>query len=308
MNPQQEVTVTLASPTTAASCGTVDSIGYLSLSNGAWVRYLMKSPIITCTADLAITQVADHETVSSGDPIGFMIEVTNNGNGTASAVTLTDTLPAGTGLAWSVGGTDADACTITAGVLTCNFGDISPGAAKTIRLTSPTLNASSNCSNSTISNTATVMASNQPEGRSAIASITVLCPRAYASIWADTPSVTVGDPVNYTVTIGNIGDGIARDAFVDTTLANNSGLSWSITNVTPPQRRQQLHDRRQWTIRGALVQLRPDRPAAGGHHHGHFADHRCQLRYAFVRRLCQLQQWWREQIQAGVHYGQLLSQ
>jgi uncharacterized repeat protein (TIGR01451 family) len=183
--------------------------------------------------DLVITQIADQETVSSGDPIGFTITTTNNGDGIANSVTLTDTLPIGTGLSWSVGGTDGAACTITAGVVSCNFSDMAPGAVKTIRLTSPTPNASGTCSNLTISNTATVVASNQPEGRSATASITVLCPRAYADIWADTSSVVVGDPVNYTITIGNMGDGTARDVFVDTTLANNPGLSWSITDIIP---------------------------------------------------------------------------
>lgn len=233
MDPQQEVTITLTSPTTSASCGTVNSIGYLSLSNGAWVRYIMKPPIITCTPDLAITQIADQETVSSADPVGFTITITNNGGGIANSVTLTDTLPIDTGLAWSVSGTDAATCTNNAGVLSCNFGDMPPGAVKTIRLTSPTPNASDKASCPTISNTATVMASNLPEGRSATASITVLCPRVYIDVWPDTPRVTAGDPVSFTVTVGNMGEGIAKDVDSEVGLPNNPGLSWSITNVTP---------------------------------------------------------------------------
>jgi uncharacterized repeat protein (TIGR01451 family) len=86
--------------------------------------------------------VADQETVSSGDPIGFTISITNYSGDIASSVTLTDTLPIDIGISWSVSGTDAASCTITAGVLSCNFGDISPGAVRTIRLTSPTPNAS----------------------------------------------------------------------------------------------------------------------------------------------------------------------
>jgi len=184
--------------------------------------------------DLAITQVADHETVSPGDPISFTITIANNGDGMASSVTLTDTLPTDTGLAWSVGGTDGASCTTTAGVVSCNFGDMPPGAVKTIRLTSPTPSASpDDASCPTISNTATVMADNQPEGRSATASTKVLCPRVYTSVWADTPSVEAGDPVSYTVTVGNLGEGIIRDVDSETGLPNNPGLSWSISKVTP---------------------------------------------------------------------------
>lgn len=233
MTPGQDVTITLTSPTTSASCGTVNSIGYLSLTNGAWFRYIMKPPIITCTADLAITQVADHGTVSTGDPVGFTITITNNGTGIASGVTLTDTLPTAAELSWSVGGTDAASCAITAGVLSCNFGDMSPSAVKTIRLTSPTHYQGGTGFCPTISSTATVMASNQPEGRSATASTNVQCPHVYLSIWADTPSVVAGDPARYTVTIGNLGEGIARDVDLEVGLPNNAGLSWSITNVTP---------------------------------------------------------------------------
>jgi uncharacterized repeat protein (TIGR01451 family) len=190
--------------------------------------------IIPAAQDLAITQVADQETVSSGDPIGFTISITNNSDDIASSVTLTDTLPIDIGISWSVSGTDAASCTITAGILSCNFGDMSPSAVKTIRLTSPTPNSSpDHASCPTISNTATVMASNQTEGRSATASITMLCPRAYISVWADTPSVTAGDPVSYTITVGNMGEGIARNVDSEAGLPNNPGLSWSITNVTP---------------------------------------------------------------------------
>ena len=189
--------------------------------------------IVPGAQGLAITQTADQETVSSGDPIGFTISITNNSEEVASSVTLTDTLPANTGLSWSLSGTDAASCTITAGALSCDFGDVAPGAAKAIKLTSPTPNSSGECSNLTISNTATVTASNQPDSRSATASISVLCPRVSISVSADTPSVTAGDPVSYTVTLGNMAEGIARNVISETTLPNNPGLSWSITDVTP---------------------------------------------------------------------------
>src|SRR5262249_2226199 len=76
---------------------------------------------------------------------------------TATGVTLTDTLPSGNGLSWSVGGVDGGSCSITAGVLNCNFGDVPFAGSKTVTLTSATTAA--NCA--TINNTATVGATNE---------------------------------------------------------------------------------------------------------------------------------------------------
>jgi uncharacterized repeat protein (TIGR01451 family) len=183
--------------------------------------------------DLAITQVADHATVSTGDPVGFTVTITNNGNGTANNVTLTDTLPIYPELSWSVSGTDAASCTITEAIVSCNFGDMPPGEVKTIRLTSPTQYISGTGFCPIIISVADVMATNQPEERSASANTTVLCPYVYISVWSDTPDVTAGDPISFTISVGNTGDGIAKDVEVVTGLPNKPGLSWSITNVTP---------------------------------------------------------------------------
>jgi uncharacterized repeat protein (TIGR01451 family) len=183
--------------------------------------------------DLAITQVADHATVSTGDPVGFTVTITNNGNGSANNVTLTDTLPIYPELSWSVSGTDAASCTITEAIVSCNFGDMPPGEVKTIRLTSPTQYISGTGFCPIIISVADVMATNQPEERSASANTTVLCPYVYISVWSDTPDVTAGDPISFTISVGNTGDGIAKDVEAATGLPNKPGLSWSITNVTP---------------------------------------------------------------------------
>ncbi len=153
--------------------------------------------------DLAITQVADQETVSTGDPMGFTITVTNNGDATANSVTLSDTLPVYPAFSWSVSGTDAAACALTGGALSCNFGEMPPGAVKTIRLTAPEYEYHSKCFDPIITSTATVMASNQPVNKTATASVTVLCPYPYLDITAASNIVTAGDPVSYTVTVGN---------------------------------------------------------------------------------------------------------
>ena len=44
---------------------------------------------------IALTKVADADTVSAGDPIGYTLTITNSGSGNAYGVSLTDPLPAG---------------------------------------------------------------------------------------------------------------------------------------------------------------------------------------------------------------------
>jgi uncharacterized repeat protein (TIGR01451 family) len=191
--------------------------------------------VSSAAPDLAITQVADQATVSTGDPIGFTITVTNNGDATANTVTLTDTLPIYTGVSWLVSGTDAASCAITAGVLSCNFGDMPSGAVKTIKLTSPGPTSSGKCDTPTISNTATVVAYNQPVESSATASTSVLCPYAYIEVWSDTPGVTAGDPISFNAKFGNMGEGTAKDVIAEITLPTNPGLNWSLGSIIPAE-------------------------------------------------------------------------
>src|SRR5439155_1143592 len=113
---------------------------------------------------IAITKTPDQGTVSAGDNIGFTIEVTNNGDGTAHGVTVTDTLPTNGGLDWSIDLIDGLApgaqppCSIAAGVLTCDFGSLAEGASHTVHITSPT--DATTCG--AVNNTATVDALNEP--------------------------------------------------------------------------------------------------------------------------------------------------
>jgi uncharacterized repeat protein (TIGR01451 family) len=187
----------------------------------------------TTAPDLTITQIADQAVVSTGDPIGFTITVTNNGNATANIVTLSNPLPVYSELDWLIGGTDASACLFSDGIVYCNFQDIDPGEVKTIRLTSPTrfLGGKGFCPE--ITSTATLMAYNQPVNKTATASVQIQCPSINLSIASDASSVTAGSPIGFTITITNAGEGIARDVDAYIELPNKSGLSWSIASVTP---------------------------------------------------------------------------
>ena len=86
------------------------------------------------------------------------------GTGTAKAVTLSDPLPAGYGVNWSIDPayTGPGTCSIAgyrpSPELNCSFGDMAPGASNSVHIASTTTSASAG----TYLNTATASASNHP--------------------------------------------------------------------------------------------------------------------------------------------------
>src|SRR3954452_7550506 len=63
---------------------------------------------LTPAADLSITKTADDSGVTAGDPMGFVVTLANAGSPTATGVDITDDLPAGTDVDWTLAG-DSDA-------------------------------------------------------------------------------------------------------------------------------------------------------------------------------------------------------
>lgn len=54
------------------------------------------------SANITVTKTADSATVSAGSQIGFTLTVTNTGPAAATSLVVTDTLPGGTGVSWSI--------------------------------------------------------------------------------------------------------------------------------------------------------------------------------------------------------------
>ena len=121
---------------------------------------------------LSVQKTADAGTVSAGAAIGFEIVVTNSGLGPANAVQITDSLPTGGGLSWSIVAADSTpGCSITASTLTCDWGTLAGADSASVHVTSPTTRAS--CGK--LDNTATLSASNGGEPARDSASVVVDC-------------------------------------------------------------------------------------------------------------------------------------
>jgi uncharacterized repeat protein (TIGR01451 family) len=170
--------------------------------------------------------------VSAGDTIGYTITVTNNGAGTAKGVVVHDTLPTNPGLVWTIDAANSDSgCSIAAGELTCNFGDMASGTSKHVHLTSPTTAAT--CGE--VVNAASATTTNDGNPSTGDVTITVNCPDISVDKTADAETVDAADQVGFTITVANAGPGTAYDVMLADTLPTNDGLDWSIDSGTGAQ-------------------------------------------------------------------------
>jgi uncharacterized repeat protein (TIGR01451 family) len=220
LNVGASASVHITSPTTKATCGTVSNSATADAANGDQVSTGVVTITVQCAA-LSISKVADASVVSAGDPIGYTITVSNGGAGTAKDVIVTDTLPTNAGLNWTIdGGTGAAQCSISAGVLTCHFGDMASGATKTVHLSSPTTSAT--CGQ--VVNTASATTSNDGNPSTPNATITVNCPDVQVLKTADQGTIDAGDTAAFTIVVTNNGQGTAKNVTLSDPLP--AGIAW----------------------------------------------------------------------------------
>jgi uncharacterized repeat protein (TIGR01451 family) len=168
-------TVTLTATTSSANCPSITNTALVSAEVDTDVTNDSSTAIqtVNCGA-ISLTKTADNASVTAGTAIGFIITATNNGAGTATSTTVSDTLPTTAGTSWTIDTLNSDAgCSITTGTLTCTFGDLASKASKHVHVTSPTTLAS--CG--TVTNDAIVRTGNAGNSE-ASASLTVNCPPA----------------------------------------------------------------------------------------------------------------------------------
>ena len=91
------------------------------------------------TTDVQVTGFASTGSPVAGSQFSYIYQVKNNGPLVASAVTFTDTLPAGEGYVGS-GNTVSGLCSNNAGTVSCSLGDLAVGATALvgIAVTAPT--------------------------------------------------------------------------------------------------------------------------------------------------------------------------
>jgi|GEM_PF-6507027 len=176
---------------------------------------------------LDVEKTPDQGSATSGDTTGFTIVTTNNGPGTALAVTLTDPLPA-TENGWTVSSENwAGDCSITGDAgseqdLTCGPESLAMSQSRSV--TVETTFTDSECD--VLNNTATADGSNTiPADDSG--SIDPLCPLIDVDKTPDDGEVNAPGTATFSIVTTNLGDGEARGTTLFDDLPEVAG-GWTI--------------------------------------------------------------------------------
>jgi len=126
--------------------------------------------VATTLADLSVTKTPAPGPYGTGQPLTYTIVVTNGGPTTATSVTVTDTLPAGTTLQSS---TPAGACSGTT-IVTCTAGTLTNGATATFTLTITLPSTPGPVTNTAVVSASAATADPNPGNNTATSTITVI--------------------------------------------------------------------------------------------------------------------------------------
>jgi len=227
--------VHVTAPTNTELCQVISNTASVSAGNHGEITTGTVTTTVACptTSNVTLSKLAEDTTVELGGLIQFNITVSNIGPAAAQNVTLTDTLPSGAGLSWSIAGS-APGCAIASGVLTCSFGTLNVNASRSVSISSTA--GTGSCG--TVSNTASVSAANEPSNllydNTDSASVQVPCPvgvNVKVSKTTPKPSINQGEPVFFTIVVTNDSTQTATGVRLTDPLPTLAGLSWSI--VTP---------------------------------------------------------------------------
>src|SRR5205085_1308197 len=228
-------TIHVSGVTDAQDCGTLSNTATVAADNeGSDQTDNSDTATITVNCpNLTITKTADNASVNAGSDIGFTVTLSNAGPGSATGASISDPLPGGTGVDWSIdSNTPASSCSISGTAptqtLSCGPATVASGGSVTVHVTSHTTSAS--CG--TYDNTASFTTTNDGTGNDA-ASTTVNCPNLTITKTADNASVNAGSDIGFTVTLSNAGPGSATGASINDPLPGGTGVDWSIDSNTP---------------------------------------------------------------------------
>jgi uncharacterized repeat protein (TIGR01451 family) len=227
--------VTITTTASAEDCGLLDNLAEVATSNDGSASDA--GDITVLCPDIEVDKTPDGEVISAGEDASFEIVVSNDGEGEARDVTLTDELPAVVG-GWAIvaAATDWADCDITgdpgdAQTLSCGPEDIAAGDSRSVTVTAET--EMDDCG--LLDNLALAEASNEAasdtDNNSDEGSIIVECPGLNITKEADDDEIIAGEIASFTIKVWNAGPGQAFDVTVHDDLP--PGISWEVEIVDP---------------------------------------------------------------------------
>jgi uncharacterized repeat protein (TIGR01451 family) len=174
------------------------------------------------TPSLSIVKTADAAGVPNGSQIGFTVTVTNSGSGSATGLSVSDNLPGGTGVTWSIDAANSSAGWSIGGAppnQTLSFGPASLAGGSDTHVHVVSATTSQSCG--TYNNTASFTSGNGGSGSSSQASVVVTCGGAPVALITTSNSCTAftagtATPLsvlNYAVNTANGITSVAPSAF-----------------------------------------------------------------------------------------------
>lgn len=224
-------TFTSNSGNSGTACATVDN------------QLVCTAVAVIQQADLAITKTDGVASVGAGGMLTYTIVASNAGPSNAPGSLVTDTFPAGLTCTWTCAGQTGGTCTAAGAGNIADSVNLPLGASVTY--TASCVVAAGTANGAVISNTATIAAAAgvtdlAPANNSATDTTTVSALPIITATKSVNPSTGLagGNPITYTITLSNIGNGVQADnpgdEFTDAlpagiTYASSSASSGAVT-------------------------------------------------------------------------------
>ncbi|HEU5003399.1 MAG TPA: hypothetical protein VFW71_11565 [Actinomycetota bacterium] len=238
MAPNTTNVVTISGTTSQANCEVAISnqanVAGTNLPASDTTTTASASITVACPA-LSVTKTPDATPISAGDPIGFTVAVTNTAaTAVAHGFAVSDPLPSGTAtLTWSIASqSNPGLCSISGAagsqVLSCGgpTTNLAGGQAITVHITAQTSGATT----SPVVNQVTATATNAPT-QTATGTVVINHASITTSKTPDAATVSLGDPIGFTIAVTNTASGASGPITVTDTLPSAPGISWT---VAPP--------------------------------------------------------------------------
>jgi uncharacterized repeat protein (TIGR01451 family) len=192
-------------------------------------------------ANLIVSKISSASQVDAGETISFTLDVANDGPSPAAAVVLTDSLPGNATFVDATGNPSRSGNTLTWPAIA----SLAAGQSQsfTVRVIAPPSGAVTNVAAAT----AATAEADPVDNRAAVTvGVDALADLAVSKT-ASSAAVNAGAPIEYTITVRNIGLGTAQDVIVTDTLPGNADfvnasgqpsnaggvLTWTVASMAP---------------------------------------------------------------------------